>query len=187
MRIISGKFKNKKILEPLDKQTRPLKDITKESIFNILKHSKLIKFEIENCSVLDLFSGSGSFGLECISRGAKKVVFCENYQNALKILEKNINILQCEEYAEVIRQNSFEIFSKVEFNEKFEIIFLDPPFKEEKIEPLLDTIKERKVLHNNGVIILHRNKKKNDLPKNCNVILEKVYGLSKIYFLNFNF
>ena len=76
MRIISGKFKNKKIFQPLDSLTRPLKDITKESIFNVMLHSKFIKTKIENSKVLDLFSGSGSFGLECISRGASEVIFC---------------------------------------------------------------------------------------------------------------
>ena len=74
MRIISGNFKGKKILLPKDKLTRPLKDLTKESIFNILKHSKLLNVELENSNILDLFSGVGSFGIECLSRGAKYVV-----------------------------------------------------------------------------------------------------------------
>ena len=75
MRIISGTFKGKKILQPSDKTTRPLKDLTKESIFNIIKHSNLLKIEVENSKVLDLFSGVGSFGLECLSRGASNVFF----------------------------------------------------------------------------------------------------------------
>ena len=70
MRIISGNFKGKKILER-SKLTRPLKDLTKESIFNIIKHSKLLNIEFENSNILDLFSGVGSFGLECLSRGAE--------------------------------------------------------------------------------------------------------------------
>ena len=74
MRIISGYLKGKKIAEPNSKQTRPLKDLTKESIFNILQHNKLIKIKIEESKILDLFSGVGSFGLECISRGAKYVI-----------------------------------------------------------------------------------------------------------------
>ena len=85
MRIISGKFKNKTILLPTDKNTRPLRDMVKESIFNILKHSNLFQNEISNSSILDLYSGSGSFGLECLSRGASKVIFCENYLPAYKI------------------------------------------------------------------------------------------------------
>ena len=79
MRIIGGRFKNKKILLPVDKNTRPLKDMVRESIFNIIEHSNLFENKIFNSLVLDLYSGSGSFGLECLSRGASKVVFCESY------------------------------------------------------------------------------------------------------------
>ena len=79
MRIISGLYKNKKILLPTDKLTRPLKDMVKESMFNIIEHSNLIKNNILDSTVLDLYSGAGSFGLECLSRGASKVYFCENY------------------------------------------------------------------------------------------------------------
>ena len=94
MRIISGNFKGKKILLPKDKLTRPLKDLTKESIFNILKHSKLLNVELENSNILDLFSGVGSFGLECLSRGAKNVTFLESYTEVLSVLKKNIDNLK---------------------------------------------------------------------------------------------
>ena len=77
MRIIGGKFKSKSLFLPLDKNTRPLRDFVKESIFNLIVHSKKINVEINNSIILDLFSGSGSFGLECISRGAKFVNFFE--------------------------------------------------------------------------------------------------------------
>ena len=87
MRIISGIFKGKKILEPLDIKTRPLKDLTKESIFNILKHSNKFRVNLEGAIVLDLFSGVGSFGIECLSRKAKKVFFVENYKNVLPVLD----------------------------------------------------------------------------------------------------
>ena len=75
MRIISGDAKGKKILNPINKKTRPLKDMVRESIFNILNHSNLLSVELKECLVLDLFSGVGSFGLEAISRQAKKVIF----------------------------------------------------------------------------------------------------------------
>ena len=94
MRIISGSFKGKKILEPKNKETRPLKDLTKESIFNIIKHSNKFKITLNNSSILDLFSGVGSFGLECLSRGVKEVFFIENYTSVLPILEKNLNNLK---------------------------------------------------------------------------------------------
>ena len=88
MRIIGGSFRGKKILEPRDALTRPLKDLTKESIFNILKHSNKLNINLENSNILDLFSGVGSFGIECISRGAKHVVFVEKYNAVLPILKK---------------------------------------------------------------------------------------------------
>ena len=93
MRIIGGNFKGKKILEPKDKETRPLKDLTKESIFNILSHSNKFHVKLENSNILDLFSGVGSFGIECLSRSAESVVFIENYQNVLSILKKNLEDL----------------------------------------------------------------------------------------------
>ncbi len=88
MRIISGYFKGKKILQPEDKFTRPLKDLAKESIFNIINHSNIMNINLKQSKILDLFSGVGSFGLECISRGALKVIFFENYIKAIKILKK---------------------------------------------------------------------------------------------------
>ncbi len=186
MRIISGKFKSKKIIQPLDKHTRPLKDITKESIFNILLHSKFIKVKIENSKILDLFSGSGSFGLECLSRGAKKVTFCENYYSALKILEKNINNIGCLNKTEIIKEDIFNMFKKKYFNEKFNLIFLDPPFREEKVSELLTNLRKSKILERNGIIILHRNKKsKDNFSQDYNILKEKIYGLSKIYFIDF--
>ncbi len=88
MRIISGSFKGKKILEPNDKQTRPLKDLTKESIFNVITHSNKFKIDFNNSTILDLFSGVGSFGLECLSRGVKEVFFVENYIGVLPNFRK---------------------------------------------------------------------------------------------------
>ena len=92
MRIISGQFKGKKLLEPNDKKTRPLKDLVKESLFNIIKHSKKLNIDLEKSNVLDLFAGVGSFGLEALSRGAKDVLFIENYNEVLKILKKILKI-----------------------------------------------------------------------------------------------
>ena len=90
MRIIGGKFKGKKLNLPNKEITRPLKDMVKESIFNLIIHSKKIKMEIDNSKVLDLFAGSGSFGIECFSRGADKVFFCENNIETINILKKKL-------------------------------------------------------------------------------------------------
>ena len=187
MRIISGNFKNKKLSKPYDNYTRPLKDLVKESIFNIIEHSKFIKFKIDNCKVLDLFSGSGSFGLECISRETKKVIFCENYIPAIKILKKNIAVLKCEEKTDIYVEDVFKLLNNKSFlRNKFQIVFLDPPFKEKKIEVLLENLNKSNILDKEGIIILHRNKKYKDvLPQKFKIKIEKTYGLSKIIFGSF--
>ena len=105
MRIISGKSKGKKIFDPIDINTRPLKDLTKESIFNIIIHSNKLNLELKNSNVLDLFSGVGSFGLECLSRGSKNVTFVENYNNVLPILKKNILNLGYQDDTLVVEKN----------------------------------------------------------------------------------
>ena len=93
MRIISGFLKGKRIKYTKNIITRPLRDSVKENIFNILRHSNSIKIKIEKANVLDLYSGVGSFGIECISRGAKKVTFVEQNKNAASILENNLTDL----------------------------------------------------------------------------------------------
>ena len=105
MRIISGFYKGKKILEPKDIKTRPLKDLTKESIFNIIIHTKKFKINFEDAIILDLFSGVGSFGLECLSRGVKKVIFVENYSGVLPILKKNLSNLKSKNNYEILEKN----------------------------------------------------------------------------------
>ena len=84
MRVIGGSLKGRKIEIPINKSTRPLKDMVRESIFNIIEHSNKENIELANSKILDLFSGIGSFGIECLSRGAEEVFFFENYNNSLK-------------------------------------------------------------------------------------------------------
>ena len=146
MRIISGKFKGKKLFLPKDKNTRPLKDLVKESIFNLLEHSAQIKKMIENTSVLDLFSGSGSFGLECISRGSQDVYFFENYRLAIKVLKKNILSLNRINNFKIFEKDCFDYFnSKNILDKKFDIIFIDPPYKDSKINKLIENIIEKSI------------------------------------------
>jgi|TARA_B110000037_G_C17012864_1_gene462016 16S rRNA (guanine966-N2)-methyltransferase len=186
MRIISGISKGKKIHEPKDLNTRPLKDLTKESIFNILTHSNKFNIKLENSNILDLFSGVGSFGLECLSRGSSKVTFVENYHNVLSVLRKNILILQYQENSMIIENDIINNLNFKNFENKFDIIFLDPPYKEKKLAYILNKITESEVLNNNGIIIIHRHKKERDeLPEKFNIIEEKTYGISKVIFGNF--
>ena len=101
MRIISGELKGRSIKYLKNSKTRPLKDSVRENIFNILKHSKFIKSKIENSNVLDLYSGIGSFGIECISRGAKKVTFIEKDIVASNILQENLVRLSIEDKSKI--------------------------------------------------------------------------------------
>jgi len=185
MRIIGGTFKGTKIFEAFDKNTRPLKDLVKESILNILEYSKDSKINFNNSLVLDLFSGTGSFGLECISKGAAKVYFIENYDQSIEILNKNIKKLKCGSKAKVFNENAFNFFKNNELNYlKFDLIFLDPPYKEENIKIILENIAKLKLLKDSGIIVLHRHKKTNDDFGNEFIISRFAkYGISKIIFL----
>ena len=183
MRVIGGKFKGKKLLEPKDKQTRPLKDLTKESLFNIINHSNKFSIDIKESYVLDLFSGVGSFGIECLSQGASHVTFIEKYKGVLPILKKNINNLKSEINYEIIESDIFNEFNFKILKLRYDIIFLDPPYKEKTLENILNTIIENNILKDNGIIIIHRHKKEIDeFPKNFLLIDEKKYGISKIIF-----
>ena len=184
MRIISGKFKGKKLFLPKDKNTRPLKDLVKESIFNLLEHSAQIKKKIENTSVLDLFSGSGSFGLECISRGSQDVYFFENYRLAIKVLKKNILSLNRINNFKIFEKDCFDYFnSKNILDKKFDIIFIDHPYKDSNINKLIENIIEKKVLNQKGIIIIHRHKKdKLEITKKIKILDIRNYGISKVYF-----
>ena len=96
MRIISGKFKNKKLCFPKNLKTRPLKDSVRENIFNILEHSNTTEIKIKNSFIIDLYAGSGSFGLECLSRESSQTFFVENDVDALINLKTNVKILNLE-------------------------------------------------------------------------------------------
>ncbi len=183
MRVIGGSLKGKKLSIPLDKSTRPLRDMVRESIFNILDHSSKVPKDINNSKVLDLFSGTGSFGIECLSRGAKEVIFFENYLNSIKVLKKNIFNLKLESKTKVYESNAYNLKDTNLNNKIFDVIFLDPPFKDKEINNLINHIRILKIANINTVIIIHRNKKSVDnISRFLNVLDEKNYGLSKILF-----
>ena len=183
MRVIGGKLRGKLIQNPTDRTTRPLKDMVRESIFNILEHSKNEKTNFDNNIVLDLFSGSGSFGIECLSRGVKKVYFFESYKPSLKILEENLNELGLKQNSVIREMDAYKILKENIDNMKIDLIYLDPPFKDKNINKLLRKIIDLKIAQKNTLIIIHRNKKfKENFIKNFKIIREKTYGLSKIIF-----
>ncbi len=185
MRIISGKLKGKSISFIKSSITRPLKDSVRENIFNILTHSNLFKVNINKSCILDLYSGIGSFGLECISRGAAKVIFVEKDKIAINTLRKNLLNLSIQNKASIYEEDIKKFLDNIN-DEKFEIFFLDPPFKDIDYQNYLRTISKKKIFKKNHIVIIHREKKLSEnLDKFLNLILVKEYGRSKITFGKF--
>ena len=186
MRIISGFLRRKKLEFYKTNFTRPLKDSVKENIFNILSHSNLINVLIKKSKVLDLYSGFGSFGLECISRSANQVTFMEKDKKAIDSIKKNLAVHSIENKAHVIegdiRQNILK-FKK----DKFDIFFFDPPFADTNYIEIIKIIKEKKFFNKNHILIIHREKNSSeDLKLFLKILIEKNYGRSKIIFGKFN-
>jgi len=185
MRVISGFLKGKTISYIKNTTTRPLKDSVRENIFNILKHSKLINVNLEGGRVLDLYSGVGSFGIECISRGAKIVTFIEQNIETIKILRSNINQLSINNKTKLYNDN-IKIILNDKFIEKYDIFFLDPPFLDKNFVQNLELIKSKKLFNKKHIVIIHRENKISDYLDNLlNIILIKKYGRSKILFGTF--
>ena len=184
MRIIAGKLRGSTIYITKNKRTRPLKDMVRESIFNLLIHSKKILFQFENSHVLDLYAGTGSFGLECLSRNVESVYFVEELKEAINILKKNIEKLKTRNKAIILTGDVIALLEKKEtFVTQFNLIFCDPPFKDAKIKKLIELIYSRNLLKKNGIIILHRNKfTEEKFPKYLKILEERNYGISKIIF-----
>ena len=185
MRVISGKLKGKSIIFLRSTTTRPLKDSVKENIFNVLFHSNLINLSIQQSNILDLYSGTGSFGIECISRGSKKVIFVENDIGAIEIINKNLVSLSISDKAKVIPDKIIN-FLNSKINEKFQIIFFDPPFAKNDYIEDLKLIKKTKIYSSNHIVIIHREKKTNDdFQGILRPMITKNYGRSKIIFGKF--
>jgi 16S rRNA (guanine966-N2)-methyltransferase len=151
MRIISGKSGGMTIDTLDSRDTRPTTDRVKEAIFNI------IQFEINNRTVLDLFAGSGALGLEAASRGAKKVVMVDSNRQLDQIMHQNIEKTGLEDQTEVIIDDSFNFLNKCK--EKFDIIFLDPPYNADLETQAIDLIIERELINLNGLIIIERDRR----------------------------
>ena len=185
MRIISGKLKGKSISFIRSAMTRPLKDSVKENIFNIIAHSNLLNINLNKSNILDLYSGVGSFGLECLSRGADKVVFIEKDKIAVTTLNINLKTLSIKEKAKVVNEKIVDFLNRKQF-EKFDIFFFDPPFADNNFIEELKLIKKKKIYKNNHIVIIHRGHKSSDNFKNIiDPIIIKKYGRSKIIFGKF--
>ena len=186
MRIISGKFRGKKISYTNSSTTRPLRDYVKENIFNIIVHEKHTKFNLDNANILDLYSGTGSFGIECLSRNAKNVVFVERNPLAFSILKKNIANLKLTNKSEIIFLDIENYLEKSNIKSKFDLIFLDPPYKDNTYIEVINLIKKKKIFNKSHKIIIHREKNsEEELNKILKIDLFKNYGRSKIIFGSF--
>lgn len=186
MRVISGYLKGKNILFLKSSITRPLKDVVKENIFNIIQHSNLIKISLIQSSVLDLYSGVGSFGIECISRGAKEVSFVEKNNETIEVLNNNLINLNIEAKSTLYQKDTFAFLKNLKKDDKYNMIFLDPPFAEKYFLEDLKLIKNYKIFKKDHLIIIHRDVKSvDDIKNELNVLFTREYGRSKIIFGTF--
>ena len=183
MRIISGTKKGKKILLPDASITRPLKDNVKENIFNILTHNRDFKINFKDINVIDFFSGSGSFGLECLSRSAKKVFFLESNSKTQNTLFRNLSNNFPKYKYEICKKDFFKLNkSSLIENFKPKIIFFDPPYAIENFDKIYEFINSLKNLKDT-LLILHIEKSRHIYFENFKFNSEKIYGISKIVFL----
>lgn len=154
MRIIAGKYRHRLISWPTDKNTRPTKDRIREALFSILGESY-------NKSFLDLYSGSGGVGLEALSRGY--VVHLNDKSNAsIKCIKSNISNLHLDEFDKytLTQEDDLSLLQAfIKEEKKFDIIFLDPPYKYENVLNIIKYIKENGIISNNGTIILESDQK----------------------------
>lgn len=180
MRIISGKAKGTKLYTLEGSNTRPTLDRVKESIFNIIQE------EIQESKVLDLFAGSGAIGLEMLSRGAKKAVLCDNSAEAIKIIKKNTEKTHMEEKTEIYQTDYKKCIEKIK-KEKFDIIYIDPPYKTDLISKSLQEIIKKDIITKESLIIIETDeeeKVKKEIEKlELEITDERKYGRAKIIFL----
>ena len=149
MRIISGKLKGRKILGYDIEGTRPTMDRVKESVFGSIQNY------IDDSVVLDLFAGSGNLGIEAISNGSLKCYFVDNNKKCISIIKDNIKQFGIEDYSIVIQNDYKKALEYFKDNSiKFDIIFIDPPYKYEIINELIDIITRCNILNDNGIMVL---------------------------------
>ncbi len=164
MRIISGKYKGKKLNGFTIEGTRPTMDRVKESLF------AMIQTNLNEAIVLDLFAGSGALGLEAISNGAKKCYLIDNNEEAIKTIKANSTNIK--EDLNIIHTDYKKFLKQID--QKFDIIFLDPPYQSNQLNKALKIIEERDLLKEKGIVVCEYEK----IPPTTNLKLlkEKNYG-----------
>jgi len=148
MRVITGKARGVQLKTPEGMDTRPTADRVKEAMFSI------IQFDIPGAHVLDLFGGTGQLGIEALSRGAERAVFVDSWDAACRLINENLTRARLEPQARVIRSDYVNYLKGCA--EKYDIIFLDPPYAETYLENSLKMIREIDILQSDGIIVTER-------------------------------
>lgn len=148
MRVITGKARGTVLKTPEGLQTRPTADRVKEALFSI------IQFDVPGAKVLDLFGGSGQLGIEALSRGAKQAVFVDESDAACKLIRENLRRTKLERDARIIRSDYMAFLNSC--HDKFDLIFLDPPYAEVFLENAIKRISEIDILQSGGIIVAER-------------------------------
>lgn len=182
MRIISGSMRGTKLFTLDGLNTRPTLDRVKEALFSKLN------FDLEDAEILDLFSGSGALALESLSRGAKSAVLCDNSREAIRIINQNIKKTRMNEKTIVIQKSFDKALEEIANKKlKFDIIFLDPPYKTDYAEKATKIILELGLMKNNGIIVIETDTKEavieNLKHMDINIYDERKYGRVTLLFL----
>lgn len=158
MRVISGSARGTKISTIESNSTRPTLDRVKESLFNIIQN------DLIESTVLDLFAGSGALGIEALSRGAKKAVFCDKNNDAVKVINQNLEKTHLNSKAKVFNLD-FKRYLDSANNEKFDYIFIDPPYKLDLAVIAIELIDKKDLLNNEGLIIIETDEIDRDMAE----------------------
>ena len=172
MRIITGSARGTKLQTLEGESTRPTSERTKEAIFNI------IQFDIEGRRVLDLFGGSGQLALEALSRGALSATIVDSNQSAVNIIKENAKKTHLFEKCVVLTKD-YKSYLKGNDKDKFDIIFLDPPYDSDMLENALSIILENSMLNYGGIIVLESGK--DEIPEHKTLTVHKHAKYSKSY------
>lgn len=164
MRVISGKYKGKKLIPPADMSVRPTTDRIKETVFNIL----CSRYGGVTGNVLDLFCGSGALGIEALSRGAEYAVFVDKSPQSVKLTYENLKGVK-EKYS--VYNTDYRVALE-KLNEPFDIIFLDPPYKDKFEFTALDIIEKKKLLKRGGVVFAEHSRENSLINLSSSFIID---------------